>query len=333
QKELTYGEAINEALRRCLEDDPRALLYGEDTAKPGGVFGVTRRLHREFGDRVFDTPISESAILGSAIGAALVGMRPIVEIMWLDFAMVAFDQLVNQAANVRYVSQGDLTAPITVRTQQGYLPGSCAQHAQNLEAMVAHIPGLRVCVPVSAQDAHDCVLAGHYCDDPVVIIENRGLYRGAKEAVEVKGPVRPIGGSRTLSSGDDITLVSWGPIIREVTAAAGLLDEAGIGATVIEMVWLNPLDMSPILESVSRTGRVLVVHEANVTGGLGAEISARVAESGVAVRSPVRRLGLPDVPVPAAPHLMGALLPNAAAIADAAAATMEVPDVGNEVAG
>src|SRR5687768_16439461 len=151
-KKLSYGDAVNTALRRCLRDIPETLLYGEDVGTPGGVFGVSKNLRKEFGDRVFDTPISESASLGSGVGAAAFGRRPIVEIMWSDFFLVALDQVVNQAANVRYVSNGEVGAPLTIRTQQGATPGSCAQHSQSLEAFFLHTPGLRVCMPTTPQD-------------------------------------------------------------------------------------------------------------------------------------------------------------------------------------
>jgi len=184
---LRFGEAVNTALRHALKRWPESLLYGEDVGKPGGVFGVTRRLKREFGDRVFDTPISESAIIGSAVGAAMMGRRPIVEIMWIDFTLVGLDQVINQAANVRYISKGALTAPITIRTQQGATPGSCAQHSQSLEALFTHIPGLRVCIPSTPQDAYDLLLSAVACDDPTLVIEARGLYNGEKQDVQVGG--------------------------------------------------------------------------------------------------------------------------------------------------
>ena len=263
--ELNYAEAVNAALRRALTEWPETLLYGEDVAKPGGVFGVTRRLHREFGERVFDTPISESAIIGTAVGAAMVGMRPIVEIMWVDFTLVGIDQLINQAANVRYVSQGALTAPLTIRTQQGAVPGSCAQHSQSLEAIFAHVPGLRVCLPSTPQDAYDLVLSSIACDDPTLVIEARALYNGSRELVEVDGPITSIGGSRHRRVGDDLTVVTWGAQTHTVLAAAEELAVQGVSLDVIETVWLNPFDTAAVIDSVRRTGRLLVVHEANVT--------------------------------------------------------------------
>ena len=173
---LTFAKAVNEALDRALREFPDAILFGEDVALPGGVFGCTKGLQARHGARVFDTPISESAMLGAAVGAALMGRRPIVEIMWADFSLVALDQIVNQAANVRYVSNGRLTAPMTVRMQQGVLAGSCAQHSQSLEAIFAHIPGLRVAMPSDPGQAYALLLAAVACDDPAIVIEHRAMY-------------------------------------------------------------------------------------------------------------------------------------------------------------
>ena len=209
---LNFAEAVNTALRRCLDEIPETLLYGEDVGVPGGVHGVSKGLHKTFGDRVFDTPISESAILGSAVGAAMFGRRPIVEIMWSDFFLVALDQVVNQAANVRYVSNGQVQAPLTIRTQQGNSPGACAQHSQNLEAFFLHTPGIRVCMPRTPQDAHDLLLSAVHCDDPTIVIENRTLYFGAKEEVTTGGPVQPIGGLRRRTTGGAVMVFTWGAI-------------------------------------------------------------------------------------------------------------------------
>jgi acetoin:2,6-dichlorophenolindophenol oxidoreductase subunit beta len=314
-RQLTYGEAVNAALRRCLGELPDTLFFGEDVAKPGGVFGVTRGLHREFGDRVFDTPISESAILGSAVGAAMLGRRPIVEIMWVDFSLVAFDQIVNQLANVRYVSRGELTAPVVIRTQQGSAPGACAQHSQNLEALFLHVPGVRVALPWTAQDAYDVLVAAVHSDDPVVVIENRTLYPGAKQAVTVDGPVQPIGGLRVRREGTDATLVTWSAITARALDAAEALAGQGVSLEVLELPWLNPFPTDEVVASVRRTGRLAVLHEANVTGGFGAEIVARVTERGVPLRSPALRIGMPDTRIPAAPSLVAGLLPTSDGIA------------------
>jgi pyruvate/2-oxoglutarate/acetoin dehydrogenase E1 component len=314
---LKYGEAVNAALVRVLSEVPESLVYGEDVAKPGGVFGVTRGLRRRFGDRVFDTPISESAILGSAVGAALMGMRPIVEIMWADFSLVALDQLVNQAANARYISRGAAPAPIVVRTQQGNAPGACAQHSQCLESLFLHIPGLRVAMPRTAQDAYDVLVTAAYTDDPVLVIENRTLYAGERSQVTVGGAPRPAGWSQLPRQGDDVTVVTWGAITAQaVDAADQLADRDGIHADVLELTWLNPVDIDAVLASVGRTGRLVVVHEANQTGGFGAEVIARVAEAGLPMTAPPVRIATPDVRMPAAPGLASALLPAAERIVE-----------------
>ena len=316
-KQLTYGEAVRAALRRCLEEIPETLLYGEDVARPGGVFGVTRGLQRDFPERVFDTPISESAILGSAVGAAMLGRRPIVEIMWADFSLVALDQIVNQLANVRYVSRGELGAPVVIRTQQGTGPGACAQHSQCLEAFFLHVPGVRVVMPSTAQDAYDLLVAAVHSDDPVIVIENRNLYGGAKEAVTIGGPVAPLGGLRERRAGSDLTVVTWGTMTTTVLRAAEVVAAEGIDVEVLETPWLNPFPTAEVAEHVEAIGKLLIVHEANVTGGFGAEVLARMAEHGLALDAPVRRLGLPDVRVPAAPSLLAALLPGVDEIAAA----------------
>lgn len=311
---MSYGGAVGAALRRCLEEVPEALLYGEDVALPGGVFGVTRGLRETFGERVFDTPISESAILGSATGAAMFGARPIVEIMWIDFSLVALDQIVNQLANVRYVSRGALTAPVVIRTQQGTAPGACAQHSQSLEALFLHVPGLRVCMPRTPQDAYDALLTAIRMEDPVLVIENRTLYPGAKELVRVNDAPTPAGSAHLRREGTDVTVVTWGAIAASVLQAAETLALDGVHAEVIETPWLNPFPTHDIVDSVRRTGRLAVVHEANRTGGFGAEVVARVVENGVSLRSPAVRIALPDVRVPAAETLMRSLVPDAADI-------------------
>ncbi|MEV0797587.1 transketolase C-terminal domain-containing protein [Kribbella sp. NPDC050281] len=327
--QLTYGGAVNAALRYLLDSDPRVLVYGEDVAEPGGVFGVTRGLRQSFGPgRVFDTPISESAILGSAVGSALMGCRPIVEIMWADFALVALDQLVNQAANARYVSRGSAPAPIVVRTQQGNAPGACAQHSQCLEAFFLHTPGLRVAMPSTPQDAYDALIAAATADDPVIVVENRTLYAGRKEPVELRTSPRRMGWSAQRRTGTGMTVVTWGAMTHRVLRAAEALDADGIDIDVLEMVWLNPLDIEAVLDSVTRTGRLAVVHEANRTGGFGAEIVARVVEAGVPLLAPPVRIATPDTRLPAAPSLATALVPSADSIASDLRAAVSSPVAG-----
>lgn len=315
-KQLTYAEAANAALHRALTEDESVIVFGEDVGKPGGVFGVTKGLQKQFGRRVFDTPISESAILGGAVGSSVVGLRPVVEVMWVDFTLVALDQIVNQAANVRYVSNGRLTAPLTIRTQQGVLPGSSAQHSQSLEAFFAHVPGLRVCMPATAQDAHDLLMSAIHCDDPTIVIENRGLYFGGKQPVSLGEPVQPVGGAAVRREGSDVTIVTWGAMLGRALDAADQLDADGVSAEVIDLRWIAPFDLPTVAESVRKTTRLAVVHEANVTGGFGAEVAARVgAEVFYSLDAPILRIGTPDVRMPAAPHLQAAVVPDATAIA------------------
>lgn len=307
---VSYAGAVNAALERALNEYPNALLFGEDVAKPGGIFGVSKGLHKKFGDRVFDTPISESVILGGAVGSAMMGMRPIAEIMWADFFLVALDQVVNQAANVRYNSRGRLSVPMTVRTQQGIAPGACAQHAQSLEAIFAHIPGLQVCMPATVQDAYDLLLSAIASDDPTIVIENRTLYHGEKVEIEIDTEIQPIGGAQVRRSGADVTVVSWGSTVNMVLKAADSLVARGIDAEVIDLRWVRPFDFRTVLESVNRTRRLVVAQEAHTTGGFGAEIVAAVTESGVSLLSPPCRIGTPDARIPAAPTLVAALAPT-----------------------
>lgn len=317
-QELTYLQAVNEALRWALAAYPEAVLFGEDVALPGGPYGATKGLRKEFGERVFDTPISEAAILGAAVGAAMRGLRPIVEIMFSDFFLVALDQLVNQAANVRYVSRGRFTAPLTVRSQQAIMPGACAQHTQCLEAVLAHVPGLRVGLPSCPEDAYGMLRAAISSDDPVVVIESRALYQ-LRGQVRLGSPVEPVGGARVRREGKDVTIVSWSRMAVEAERAAAILASEGIDCEVIDLRWLSPLDLDAVLSSLERTGRVVVAHEANLTGGFGAEIAARCASEGFwSLDAPVRRVALPDTRVPAAPALQSAIVPTAETIAQAA---------------
>ena len=322
--ELTYGQAVNAALERELGERPEALVFGEDIAVPGGVFGCTRKLLDTYGpERVFDTPIAESAILGAAIGSATEGFRPIVEIMWADFLLVALDQLVNQAANVRYLHSGEMSAPIVVRCQQGVTPGSCAQHSQSLEALLAHIPGLKVGMPSTVQDAYAMLRAAVDDPDPCVLIESRAIY-GWKGAVRLDGRGEQVGGARLRRAGQDLGIVTWGRMSASVLEAAEALERDGLSAAVLDLRWLAPLDDGAIAELVQSTGRILIVHEANITGGFGGEVAARIAERHFDdLDAPIGRVGAPDIRFPAAPILQNALLPSASSIADAARALVD----------
>jgi len=312
----TYQQAVNEALRAELRERQEVVVFGEDVGHAGGIFGCTRNLQREFGEhRVFDTPIAEAAILGTAVGSSMAGLRPVAEIMWMDFILVALDQLINQAANVRYVTRGRMSAPLVVRVQQGATPGSCAQHAQSLEALLAHIPGLRVGLPSTPQDAYDMLRAAVADPDPCVIIEARELYQ-TKGTVLPK--ITPIGSSRLRRSGRDLAIVAWGMAANKAEEAAEALAAEGIEASVLDLRWLAPLDSTELMKVVEQSGRrALIVHEANTTGGFGAEILSRLIENGF---MNVARLGTPDVRIPASPVLQRALLPNCEAIVAASKA-------------
>jgi 2-oxoisovalerate dehydrogenase E1 component len=317
---MSYIQAVNEGLTRELETRPEVMVYGEDVGQAGGIFGASRNLLKTYGaERVFDTPISESAILGSAVGAALMGMKPIVEIMWADFLLVALDQLINQAANIRYVTAGRCNVPLVVRTQQGATPGSCAQHSQSLEALLAHIPGLRIALPATPQDAYDILRSAVASPDPCVLFEARGLYQ-TSGPVRTSGPVQPIGKAIVRRSGTAAAIVTWGTMLGPALEAADTIKNIG----VIDLRWLSPLDEDALRQvALDAGGRVVVAHEANLTGGFGAEIVARLHEMlDDRLTLKIKRVGSPDVRMPAAPALAQRLLPNAEKIAAAVRAIM-----------
>jgi 2-oxoisovalerate dehydrogenase E1 component len=315
---VSYIQAVNEALSRELALRPEVVVYGEDVGESGGIFGAARGLQKTFGaDRVFDTPISESAILGSAVGAALNGMKPIVEIMWADFMLVALDQIINQAANVRYITGGLSGAPIVVRTQQGATPGSCAQHSQSLEAMLAHIPGLRIAIPATPQDAYSLLRTAVAAPDPCIILESRSLYQTTGE-VYFSDEIEPMGRSLLRKPGRDAVIVTWGTGVLIGLQAATRLAEEDLDVGVLDLRWLCPLDESGLRAAAkSASGKVIVLHEANRTSGFGAEIVARLHESFVnEIELRVARVATPDMRIPAAPILQRALLPTADRVID-----------------
>lgn len=319
-KEMTYQRAINAALRQSLSARKEVILYGEDVGFAGGIFGVSRGLQKEFGsDRVFDTPIAEAAILGSAVGAAIEGLRPVVEIMWADFVFVALDQIVNQAANIRYVNRSKQSAPLTIRMQQGVTPGACAQHSQSIEAILAHIPGIKVGLPATPQDAYAMTLAAIEDEDPTVLIEFRSLYQLAGEVI-LGGVLERAGGARRYGSGADLAIITWGSMLHTSLEAAAQLQGEGMDVSVLDLRWLSPLDDEAI-DSIVRQchGRVIVAHEANRTAGFGAEVAARIFERHFGyLEAPVSRVAAPDTRMPSAPNLQRELIPDAEMITEAA---------------
>jgi len=312
---ITYRAALGAALQRAMRTYPETLVFGEDVAGPGGVFGVTRGLVDEFGDRVFDTPISENAMLGAALGAALMGRRPVVEIMWADFLFVGIDQLVNQAANVRWLTRGGMTAPLTVRTQQGSLTSSSAQHSRCVEALLCHIPGLRVGLPSNPADAYVMLLAAIADDDPTIIIEHRALY-DQQGVVDLEAEIPVLGGAAVVRRGGDVTIVALSRMVGVALAAAELLAAEGIEAEIVDPRWLSPFDWETVEASLSRTNRLVVVHEAVRTCGFGAEVAALAAGRGFwHLDGPVVRVTAPDCPKPSAPTLEAVAIPDAEKVA------------------
>ncbi|WP_378143952.1 thiamine pyrophosphate-dependent enzyme [Cnuibacter sp. UC19_7] len=319
-KEIAYFRAINEALKDALRRREEVIVYGEDVGYAGGIFGVTRGLQKEFGDqRVFDTPIAETAILGSAVGAAMNGLRPVVEIMWADFVFVALDQIINQASNVRYINRSTVSAPLVIRMQQGVTAGSCAQHSQSIEAILSHIPGIKVGMPTSPQDAYAMTLAAIEDPDPVVLIEHRAMYQETG-TVALAGPTEIVGGARERRSGDDVSIITWGSMVSASLEAADTLAQSGIEATVLDLRWFRPLDTEAIARAVANSGgRVVIAHEAFVTGGFGAEVAALISDRHFGqLSAPIARVGTPDVRMPSAPSLQEAVVPGAKDIVAAA---------------
>ncbi len=320
---MTYFRAINTALDEAMSGSGDVVVFGEDVGAAGGIFGVTRGLQKRFGaDRVFDTPIAEAAILGAAVGASIEGLRPVVEIMWADFAFVALDQIVNQAANVRYINRGRLSAPVTIRMQQGVTPGSCAQHSQSIEAILAHVPGLKVGLPATPADAYEMTRAAIADPDPTILIEHRAMYLD-EGSVTVAADVRRAEGARLRRNGSDVGIVAWGAAVPLAMEAADTLALRGVDAAVLDLRWLRPLDEEALASLVTTVGgRIVVAHQAHAFGGFGGEIAAHIAECHfVELAGPVRRVGTAASRIPAAPHLQEAILPSAD---DIAAAVVDV---------
>jgi pyruvate/2-oxoglutarate/acetoin dehydrogenase E1 component len=314
----TFLDAISAALHEEMKRDPAIYLFGEDVSL-GGPFGVTKGLAAQFGaNRVVNTPISEATIMGIAVGAATAGLRPVVEVMFIDFITLALDQLVNHAAKLHYMSGGQLTIPLTVRVQCGISGAMGAHHSQSLEAWLTHVPGLKVVMPSNPADAKGLLKAAIRDDNPVIFIEHRGLYRSKGEVPEGEHLVA-VAKSSVVRDGRDLTIVALGNMIGAALAAAGELSAAGIEAEIIDPRSLSPLDDETIAKSAQKTGRVIIVHEAVEQAGIGAEIAARIQqEAFYHLDSPVMRVAAPFAPVPAGPTLETQFLPSRQRIVDAA---------------
>ena len=318
--ETTYLAAITEGLAEAMRDDERVLVLGEDVAT-GGPWGGTKGLAEEFGtERVRNTPISEAAICGIAVGAAQSGLRPVVEIMFVDFVTLALDQLVNQAAKAHFMSGGQLTVPLVLRTQGGAGQRGGAQHSQSLEAWLTHVPGLKVVMPSTASDAAALLAAAIADPNPVVYVENKTLYFRREKLIREEVP---IGRAKVVRPGRDVTVVALSRLVHESLAAAEELAAEGIDIDVVDPRTLVPLDLDTILDSVARTHRVVVAHEAVLHGGFGAEIAAQVQAAAFdELDAPVERVGAPFEPIPFSPPLEDAYLPGRVEVAAAVRATL-----------
>jgi pyruvate dehydrogenase E1 component beta subunit len=303
-REITFSEATLEAMAEEMTRDDRVFLMGEDIARQGGIFGQFKGLPQQFGlERIRDTPISETAIIGAGVGAALAGMRPVVDMHFVDFITIAMDEVVNQMAKIRYMFGGQCTVPIVLRAPDGMVRSAAAQHSQSLEAWFLHVPGLQVVIPSNPADAKGLLKSAIRSDNPVLYFEHKVLFK-------MKGPVPegdhlvPIGKAKISRSGKDVTIVSYSLMMQVALEAAEELAKQGIEAEVIDLRTISPLDEETIFSSVRKTKRLVIVHEAVKTGGVGAEIAARVAEEMIDyLDAPIRRLGAPFVPIPFSPAL------------------------------
>ncbi len=322
--ELTYREAVRDAMSEAMRRDPDVFLMGEDIAEMGGSMGVTQGMLAEFGpERVRNTPISEMAIVGCGVGAAMAGMRPIVEIMYQDFTTLAMEQLVLQAAKHRYMSGGQVRVPLTVRTQggAGWSPG--AQHAQQLESWFVHVPGLKVVFPSTPEDARGLLWSSIYDDNTVMFFEHRNLYPVKGEVPDEIEPIE-LGRARIMREGDDVTVVATGRLVHESLKAAAEAESEGISVEVLDPRTLQPLDEDAIVASVEKTSRCVVAHEAVTRMGFGAEVAAIVQERAFDfLDAPVGRVGSKFAPIPFAPVMEQYVIPHAADVLAAIRRTVE----------
>lgn len=319
-QEITYAQAVNQAMSEEMHRDPSVFLMGEDVGIYGGSFGVAKGLWEEFGDtRVRDTPISESTITGTAVGAALTGMRPIVEIMFSDFTTLAMDQLVNQGAKNRYMFGGKASVPMVLRTPSGSGTGAAAQHCQSLEAWFCHVPGLKVVVPSTPYDAKGLLKSAIRDNNPVLFLEQKMLYQTTGLVPEEDYTIE-LGKADIKRSGEDLTILTYGRMVPPCMEVAQLLSQQGISAEVLDLRTLAPMDHETMIASVKKTGRALIVHEAVKTGGLGGEISAVLTESDAffSLKSPVHRVCGLDIPMPFSPELERNAVPTVPLITQSA---------------
>jgi len=315
---ITYREAVKQAIREALLGDPRVFLMGEDVGKYGGCFAVSKGLLEEFGEeRIRDTPLSESAFVGAGIGAAMAGLRPIVEVMTVNFSLLALDQIVNNAATLCHMSGGQFSVPVVIRMATGAGRQLAAQHSHSLEVWYAHVPGLRVVAPATIDDARGMLKPALECPDPVIVFEPISLYNMEGELTAAAASA-DISQARVHRAGRDVTLVTYGASLWRCVTAAEELAAAGIEAEIVDLRSLRPLDDATILESVRRTRRVVIVDEGWRTGSLAAEVAMRIVEQGFYdLDAPVARVCSEEVPIPYPKHLEDAALPGPARIVSA----------------
>lgn len=308
----SFREALNEAIREEMLKDDNVILMGEDIGVHGGGFGVTSGLLDCFGsERVIETPISETGFVGAAVGAAMTGLRPVVEFMFSDFSAVCLDQIINQAAKVHFLSNGKLSVPMVIRAAAGGGTGAGAQHSQSLEQLYCNVPGLKVVVPSNAYDAKGLLISAIRDDNPVIFLEGKLLYDSVCEVPEEEYSI-PIGKAKVRREGNDLSLISWGRCVDMCLTASDLLLERGISAEVLDLRTLSPLDKESVLKTAGKTGRVVIVHESVEFAGFGSELAALIAGSDVALKlkAPIKRLGARFCPVPAAENLEMAVFPG-----------------------
>ncbi|MHB9071371.1 MAG: alpha-ketoacid dehydrogenase subunit beta [Sedimentisphaerales bacterium] len=317
--EMTYRNAVAQAITEEMERDPNVILMGEDVGRFGGAMAATKGIYEKFGaKRVIDTPISEAAIIGAALGAALTGLRPIAEIMFVDFMTCCMDQIANQVAKVRYMLGGQVNVPLVIRTQGGAGKSYAAQHSQNLEVWFAAIPGLRVVMPATPADAKGLLKTAIRSNDPVMVIENKVLYGEKGEVPDSNEYLVPIGKAAVVRPGKNVTVVSYSRQLFESLKAAKICVSAGIDCEVIDLKTISPLDMNTILKSLEKTGRLVIVEEGHKSFGVGAEISAEIMEKGFdLLEAAVARVASLDTPIPFSPVLEKATIPNSDKIASA----------------
>jgi pyruvate dehydrogenase E1 component beta subunit/2-oxoisovalerate dehydrogenase E1 component len=321
--ETTYREAVREAIRDAIRRDSRVFLMGEDVGRYGGCYAVSKGLYDEFGpERIRDTPLSESGFTGAGIGAAMGGMRPIVEIMTVNFSLLALDQIVNNAATLRHMSGGQFSVPVVIRMACGAGRQLAAQHSHSLENWYAHIPGIKVVAPATLEDARGMLWTALEDPDPVVIFEHVMLYNRSGQLAADAGPV-PIAGAAVRRAGSDVTLITYGGSLYKTLEAAEALALEGIAAEVIDLRSLRPLDDATLMASVAKTHRAVIVDEGWRSGSLAAEVSARIMEQAFwELDAPVARVCSAEVPIPYPKHLEDAALPQVPAIVAAARATL-----------